>query len=91
DGIRSVRAKAIVNAAGPWAAEFARSAHALPSTRGLRLIKGSHIVVRRMFDHPFAYIFQNPDGRIVFAIPYQNDFTLIGTTDLEYKGSVDQV
>jgi len=86
-----VRAKAIVNAAGPWAAEFARSAHALPSTRGLRLIKGSHIVVRRMFDHPFAYIFQNPDGRIVFAIPYQNDFTLIGTTDLEYKGSVDQV
>ncbi|MDB0528059.1 glycerol-3-phosphate dehydrogenase [Ralstonia solanacearum] len=91
EGIRAVRAKAIVNAAGPWAAEFARAAHALPDTRGLRLIKGSHIIVRRMFDHPFAYIFQNPDGRIVFAIPYQDDFTLIGTTDLEYTGTLDRV
>jgi glycerol-3-phosphate dehydrogenase len=57
----------------------------------VRLIKGSHIVVKRLFDHPHAYIFQHPDGRIVFAIPYEADFTLIGTTDIEYHGDPDQV
>ena len=56
-----------------------------------RLVKGSHIVVKRLFDHDSAYIFQNPDGRVVFAIPFANDFTLIGTTDEDFKGDVNSV
>jgi glycerol-3-phosphate dehydrogenase len=93
--IRQVTARALVNAAGPWAAEFL-SEHAqlqanAPKTKSLRLIKGSHIVVPKMFDHDHAYIFQNPDKRIIFAIPYEGDFTLIGTTDVEYSGAVDGV
>jgi len=89
--VRAVRARALVNAAGPWAESFlrgsARAAHgeALAS-RSLRLIKGSHIVVPRCFAHDHAYIFQNPDKRIIFAIPYEQAFTLIGTTDVELQG-----
>jgi glycerol-3-phosphate dehydrogenase len=87
---RVLRARALVNAAGPWAAQFlAEHAH-LPA-RALRLVKGSHIVVRKLFDHPYAYIFQSPDRRIIFAIPYEGDFTLVGTTDVEYRGAVDGV
>lgn len=88
-----VTASVIVNAAGPWAAQFAGVASAPGQTPsyGLRLIKGSHIVVPRMFTHDYAYIFQNPDKRIIFAIPYQDDFTLIGTTDLEYHGDPGKV
>lgn len=87
----TVRARALVNAAGPWAERFLRDvarpagAEAL-ATRSLRLVKGSHIVVPRCFDHDHAYLFQNPDGRILFAIPYERDFTLIGTTDQELHG-----
>lgn len=89
--IRVVRARAVVNAAGPWAESFLRGVaqsakgEAL-ATRHLRLVKGSHIVVPRLFDHDHAYIFQNPDKRIIFAIPYQDEFTLIGTTDIELNG-----
>ena len=54
--------------------------------RNVRLVQGSHIVVRRLYEHDRSYIFQNTDGRIVFAIPYEDDFTLIGTTDLDYVG-----
>ncbi len=91
EGRRTVRARAVVNAAGPWAEAFLRgvahSAHdEVLATRQLRLVKGSHIVVPRVFAHDHAYIFQNPDKRIIFAIPYQNDFTLIGTTDVELHG-----
>jgi glycerol-3-phosphate dehydrogenase len=87
DGQRlSVRSRALVNAAGPWAASFLRDAADWPQVRQLRLVKGSHIVVRKLFDHPCAYIFQNPDKRIVFAIPFERDFTLIGTTDVEISG-----
>ncbi|RZJ11507.1 MAG: glycerol-3-phosphate dehydrogenase [Rubrivivax sp.] len=78
---RRLRARALVNAAGPWAERFLRD-QGLP-TRNLRLVKGSHIVVDQRFTHDHAYIFQNPDGRIIFAIPYQERFTLIGTTDVE--------
>jgi glycerol-3-phosphate dehydrogenase len=84
-------ARCLVNAAGPWAARFLHAATGAPAAQSLRLIKGSHIVVRRLFDHPYAYIFQHPDGRIVFAIPYEREFTLIGTTDLDYQGDLDQV
>jgi glycerol-3-phosphate dehydrogenase len=54
----------------------------------VRLVKGSHIVVPRLFEHDHAYIFQNPDKRIIFAIPYEHDFTLIGTTDVEHHGAI---
>jgi glycerol-3-phosphate dehydrogenase len=87
----TVTARCLINAAGPWAAHFLQTALQRPSEKSLRLIKGSHIVVRRLFDHPNAYIFQHPDGRIVFAIPYEQDFTLIGTTDLDYQGDVNSV
>jgi glycerol-3-phosphate dehydrogenase len=79
-----VHARALVNAAGPWAMQFLHENLQQGSHRGLRLVKGSHIVVPRLFSHDMAYIFQNPDRRIVFAIPYERDFTLIGTTDVEY-------
>jgi glycerol-3-phosphate dehydrogenase len=83
--------RAIVNAAGPWADTVLRDQLGVPSTRRLRLIKGSHIVVPRMFDHEMAYIFQSPDKRIVFAIPFQEQFTLIGTTDVEFHGDPNRV
>jgi glycerol-3-phosphate dehydrogenase len=88
---RIVRAAVLVNAAGPWTAAFLEGAAAPAHGKTLRLIKGSHIVVRRVFEHDHAYIFQHPDGRIVFAIPYEGDFTLIGTTDLDYTGDPGQV
>ncbi|KQW45580.1 MULTISPECIES: glycerol-3-phosphate dehydrogenase [unclassified Roseateles] len=78
---RRVRSRALANAAGPWAESFLRGQQ-LPA-RGLRLVKGSHIVVKQRFAHDHAYIFQNPDGRIIFAIPYEGRFTLIGTTDVD--------
>ena len=86
-----VSARAVVNAAGPWAALFLQTVVHRPASKPLRLIKGSHIVVRALFVHPYAYLFQHPDKRVVFAIPYERDFTLIGTTDLDYQGSLDDV
>jgi glycerol-3-phosphate dehydrogenase len=79
----TLQARAVVNAGGPWTGEFLRDRAGVQSARSLRLVKGSHIVVKKMFDHDHAYIFQNPDKRIIFAIPYEGDFTLIGTTDVE--------
>ena len=76
---------------GPWADQFLRARAVHGTTKSLRLVKGSHIVVPRLFDHPYAYIFQNPDKRIIFAIPYEDDFTLIGTTDVEHSGGIDEV
>ena len=85
----TVQARALVNAAGPWTGEFLRDRAQVRSARSLRLVKGSHIVVRKMFEHDHAYIFQNPDKRIIFAIPYEGDFTLVGTTDVEIDGAPD--
>ena len=82
----TVSARALVNAAGPWTEQFLREQAHQRGTKALRLVKGSHIVVKKMFDHPMAYIFQNPDKRIIFAIPYEQDYTLIGTTDVEHHG-----
>ena len=87
-GSRTVRARALVNAAGPWASQFLSEHAHVPQPRSLRLVKGSHIVVKRLFDHDSAYIFQNPDKRIIFAIPYEGEFTLIGTTDVEHQGAI---
>ena len=85
-GLRAVAARAVVNATGPWVSSFVRGATPLRTAHHIRLVKGSHIVVPKLFAHRFAYIFQNTDRRIVFAIPYEEDFTLIGTTDVEYRG-----
>jgi len=89
----TVQTRLVVNAAGPWAEQMLRQVMAVPTTPGkggdanekLRLVKGSHIVVPRIFNHDHAYIFQGRDKRIIFAIPYERDFTLIGTTDIEHK------
>jgi glycerol-3-phosphate dehydrogenase len=84
---RVVAARALVNAAGPWAAQFlAEHAHA-EKPRALRLVKGSHVIVPRLFEHDHAYLFQNPDNRVIFAIPYEQAFTLIGTTDVEHPAA----
>ena len=91
---RSVSGRMLINAAGPWCADLINPENGVvkSDTRAnIRLVKGSHIVVPKMFDHDFCYIFQNGDGRIVFAIPYQDDFTLIGTTDVDFKGDPAKV
>jgi glycerol-3-phosphate dehydrogenase len=90
-GARVVRARAVVNATGPWVSRFLRDCTPAPAVRAVRLVKGSHIVVPRLFEHRFAYLFQSPDRRIVFAIPYEHAFTLLGTTDVEHRGEPEDV
>ncbi len=82
--------RALVNAAGPGADDVARLTGQAPRF-SLRRVRGSHIVTRRLFDHDYAYIFQLPDTRICFAIPYERDFTLIGTTDRDHDGPLDRI
>lgn len=82
----TIHARTLVNASGPWIGHVLTDRISVPSQSSVRLVKGSHIIVPRLFDHDRAYIFQNPDQRIVFAIPYETDFTLIGTTDIDYRG-----
>nr|WP_235915844.1 glycerol-3-phosphate dehydrogenase [Thalassovita mangrovi] len=81
---REVTARALVNAAGPWVSEVLADVIHLDSPAAIRLVRGSHIVTRRLFDHDKCYFFQGGDGRIIFAIPYEQDFTLIGTTDADH-------
>ncbi|MEX0341238.1 MAG: glycerol-3-phosphate dehydrogenase [Erythrobacter sp.] len=90
-GDREISARAVINAAGPFVDRVAKVALGQGTPAHLRLVKGSHIIVSRRFPGEHAYIFQQPDGRIVFAIPYERDFTLIGTTDLLYEGDLDEV
>lgn len=78
------QARAVVNAGGPWAADIDAQVVSSNDPAKLRLVRGSHIVVPKAFEGDHAYIFQNTDGRILFAIPYEQDFTLIGTTDVEH-------
>jgi glycerol-3-phosphate dehydrogenase len=86
-GARSeVDARVVVNAAGPWVGDVLSMVARTKAASSVRLVKGSHIVVPRLFEHDRAYIFQNADRRIVFAIPYERDFTLVGTTDVDYQG-----
>ena len=84
---RKVIAKALVNAAGPWVTDFIKGGLQQNTPRNIRLIKGSHIIVPRLHDEDRAYILQNDDQRIVFVIPYLDQFSLIGTTDVEHHGS----
>jgi glycerol-3-phosphate dehydrogenase len=89
--IETVKAKCLVNAAGPWAQSFIEGKLQTRSPRKIRLIKGSHLIVPRTHTSPHSYILQNEDGRIVFVIPYLNDYTIIGTTDKEHKGTPETV
>ncbi|CAI8751473.1 aerobic glycerol 3-phosphate dehydrogenase [Pseudomonas donghuensis] len=88
---QSIRARALVNAAGPWVAKFIQDDLKLDAPYGIRLIQGSHLIVPKLYDGEHAYILQNEDQRIVFAIPYLERFTLIGTTDREYTGDPAKV
>jgi glycerol-3-phosphate dehydrogenase len=88
----TVNVRAIANAAGPWVGQLLKNV--LTDSQAhhrVRLVKGSHIVTRKLFDHDHAYIFQNPDKRIIFAIPYEQSFTLIGTTDIEFHDDAAEV
>ncbi len=87
----TVTARALINAAGPWVADLLAVQLKVNSSHSIRLVKGSHIIVSQLFTHPFAYIFQNPDRRIMFAIPYEERFTLIGTTDIDYHADASYV
>ncbi len=80
------QARVLVNAGGPWVEDIIRNVAHINSTEGVRLVRGSHIVTKRLYDHDKCYFFQGEDGRIIFAIPYEQDFTLIGTTDIDHKG-----
>jgi glycerol-3-phosphate dehydrogenase len=90
-GGETIEARALVNAAGPWVSHVIEDALRIPSRKHVRLVKGSHLVLRRLFEGAQAYILQNPDGRIIFAIPYEREFTLVGTTDVSYDGSAGAV
>ena len=84
EGGRVVTAKALVNAGGPWVEDIVRNTVRMNTSEGVRLVRGSHIVTKKLYGHDKAYFFQGEDGRIIFAIPYETDFTLIGTTDAEH-------
>ena len=90
-GAYSVRAKVLVNAAGPWVTEFIQQDLKLKAAYNIRLIQGSHLIVPKIYSGDKAFILQNDDQRIVFAIPYLDEYTLIGTTDQRYLGNPDQV
>lgn len=86
EGGRQAHARVLANAVGPWVSQVLSGVLAQNTPSRVRMVKGSHIVTRRLFAGEKAYIFQNEDGRVCFAIPYQTDFTLIGTTDEDYQG-----
>jgi len=86
-----VQARILINASGPWLDDLLHHISHTRTKEHIRMVKGSHIIVSRLFDHERAYLFQNADGRIIFAIPYENDFTLIGTTDEDFHGQPDTV
>jgi len=91
-GARStIQARVLVNAGGPWVEDVLASGAGVNAKAKVRLVQGSHIVVPKLYEHDRAYMFQNSDGRIVFVIPYQDDFTLIGTTDRDYHGDPAKV
>lgn len=86
-----VKARSVINATGPWVEKTLQLNQQHQNRHGVRLIKGSHIVIKKRFDHPYPYILQHADGRIVFAIPYERDYTLLGTTDIELNGEPGKV
>jgi glycerol-3-phosphate dehydrogenase len=89
--VKTVKAKALVNACGPWAQSFLEDHLKVPSPRTVRLIKGSHIIVSKLYEGDHAFILQNQDKRVIFAIPYLSEFTLIGTTDKAWNESPENI
>jgi glycerol-3-phosphate dehydrogenase len=87
----TIRAKGVVNAAGPWVEEILGKIESGKNDNNIRLVKGSHIVTKKLYEGDHAYIFQNADDRIIFAIPYEKNFTLIGTTDVPHKTGPEPV
>jgi glycerol-3-phosphate dehydrogenase len=85
-----ITASVIINATGPWVDEVMKNVFGKNDSKNVRLVRGSHIVIKKKYQHDRAYIFQNSDERIIFAIPYENDYTLIGTTDAEQKDIFEQ-
>lgn len=83
---RWIKSRALVNAAGPWVSKLFNEALEQRAPKEIRMVKGSHMVVPKIYDHEDAYILQNEDNRIVFVIPYEDDYSLIGTTDVDYTG-----
>jgi glycerol-3-phosphate dehydrogenase len=90
-GRQEISARLLVNAGGPWVDQVINGVMGQNGVRNVRLVQGSHIVVRKLYEHERCYFFQNSDGRIIFAIPYEDDFTLIGTTDRDYSGDPQDV
>lgn len=88
---RTVTAKVLINAAGPWVDQVIEDTLEKSSPKLMRLVKGSHIIVKKLYSHDRAFLFQGADGRIIFSIPYESDFTLIGTTDQDYDGDLGDV
>ena len=86
-----MRSRALINASGPWVSRFLTEQLGRPALKKVRLVKGAHIVVPRLYDHESPYILQHTDGRVVFIIPYEQDFSLIGTTDGDYHGDPAEV
>lgn len=86
-----IQGRILINAAGPWVDEVAHMAGHYSNTAGVRLVKGSHIVTRRLFDGDHGYIFQSADGRVIFTMPYEGEYTLIGTTDVDWDLSQGEV
>lgn len=84
-----IRARFVINATGPWAKSFLDRIAGLEVPFRLRLVQGSHIIVPRLYEGEHAFILQNDDRRVIFAYPYQDDYTLIGTTDVEWSGTAD--
>ena len=89
--LSTTRARSVINAAGPWIDQVLGNVFGRNHASNVRHVQGSHIIVPKLFDHEQAYIFQNDDGRILFAIPYENEFSLLGTTDREFSGELDEV
>ena len=88
---REVRARALVNAAGPWAMQVIEEVCGTRSNRAIQLVKGSHIVVRKCWEGPHGYLFQNADRRVIFALPWVDDLAMIGTTDIVYHDAPEAV
>ena len=84
--VSTLKSRAVINAAGPWVESVQKLQIRNKVEHGVRLVKGSHIVVKKLFDHDYTYIFQNADGRVLFAVPYEHHYTLLGTTDIEVTG-----
>jgi glycerol-3-phosphate dehydrogenase len=91
EGPEEIEARAIVNAAGPYVSHVLHDALHIDSRKHVRLVKGSHLVTRRLYEGDHAYILQNTDRRVVFVIPYESEFTLIGSTDVPYEGAAGPV